>query len=87
MDAINSTNPKEFLKSLLNNILKIKLTDGRNLIGVFLCVDQDANIIIGSANEYSNDELSGEHRILGLAMVPGRHVVSIHVKKELAAGC
>jgi small nuclear ribonucleoprotein (snRNP)-like protein len=74
---------KELLKTLLNKVLTIQLTDGRTLQGLFVCVDRDANIIIGSAAEYSNPELLGEPRILGLAMVPGRHVVSIHVRKEV----
>lgn len=74
---------QEFLRSLLNQKLTIKLTDGRSLVGNFLCVDREANIIIGSATEYSNDNLSGEGRILGLAMVPGRHVISILAKKDI----
>lgn len=73
---------KELLRTLLNKTLKIRLTDGRSLVGQFLCVDRDANIIIGSATEYSNDELQGEPRVLGLAMVPGRHAKSIEVNKQ-----
>lgn len=73
---------KELLRCLLNKTLRIKLTDGRTLVGQFLCVDRDANIIIGSATEYSTDLLVGEPRVLGLAMVPGRHALSIQVNKE-----
>jgi small nuclear ribonucleoprotein (snRNP)-like protein len=72
----------DLLRTLLNKRLTIKLTDDRTLVGVFLCVDRDANIIIGSASEYSDDQLNGEARVLGLAMVPGRHVVSIQCEKE-----
>jgi len=72
----------DLLRSLLNKKLTIKLTDERTLVGVFLCVDRDANIIIGSASEYSDEHLVGEARVLGLAMVPGRHVVSIHCERE-----
>ncbi len=74
---------KELLRTLLNKTLRIKLTDGRTLIGTFLCVDRDANIIIGGATEYSNDQLQGEPRVLGLAMVPGRHAKSIQVNKQV----
>ena len=88
--------------------MKIKLSDGRILIGVFLCTDRDSNVILGSCSEYVldqggdtntspkqadeesdligdevNDELDPifniEPRILGLAMVPGKHIVSIHL--------
>ena len=64
--------------------MKIKLTDGRILIGIFLCTDKDANVILGTCDEYLSEESVettqlGERRMLGLAMVPGRHIVSIHV--------
>lgn len=74
---------KELLRTLLNKTLRIRLTDGRTLVGQFLCVDRDANIIIGSATEYSNDQLQGEPRILGLAMVPGRHAKAIQLNKQV----
>jgi len=98
---------KEYLRGMLNKLMKIKLSDGRILIGVFLCTDRDSNVILGSCSEYvldqganetqsddknkedaTNDEeredeidptLNIEPRILGLAMVPGKHIVSIHL--------
>jgi len=75
----DDTNGKQLLKSYLNKNMKIKLTDGRILIGIFLCTDKDANVILGSCAEHLNDETVDEPRMLGLAMVPGRHIVSIHV--------
>ncbi|CAB0045022.1 unnamed protein product [Trichogramma brassicae] len=55
------------------------MTDGRILIGSFLCTDRDANIILGLCAEYLSDNLDLEARTLGLVMVPGRHIVSIHL--------
>jgi small nuclear ribonucleoprotein (snRNP)-like protein len=58
------------------------MTDGRVLIGVFLCTDRDGNVILGSCSEYLKPEDNGvieEPRVLGLVMVPGRHIVSIHL--------
>ena len=78
----NKLQGKELLSALINTKITVKLTDGRSLVGVFLCVDREANIIIGSASEYSCDNPAGEARVLGLAMVPGRHVVSLQVNKE-----
>nr|CAI5861912.1 unnamed protein product [Callosobruchus analis] len=52
------------------------MTDGRVLIGVFLCTDRDANIILGSCSEY----LPQKPRMLGLVMIPGKHIVSIHIE-------
>ena len=74
------------------------MTDGRVLIGVFLCTDRDRNLILGNASEYiitpskspfpvqeAYDETESgspnqEGRVLGLAMVPGQHVVSVKVE-------
>jgi small nuclear ribonucleoprotein (snRNP)-like protein len=82
----NGTNAREEsvnrLQSLLNKTFKVKISDGRTLIGVFLCTDSERNIILGSCQEYINspDDNTGEEpRVLGLAMVPGHHIVSICV--------
>lgn len=69
------------LRSWLNKTFKVEMSDGRILIGVFLCTDRDANVILGSCSEYlSADEVgSGEPRILGLVMIPGKHIVSLQL--------
>lgn len=72
------------LESWLNKNMKVEMTDGRTLIGIFLCTDRDINVILGSCSEYlkpdSNEETCEEEpRFLGLAMVPGHHIMSIHV--------
>lgn len=53
------------------------MTDGRILIGVFLCTDSVGNIILGLCTEFS--EVDGYERVLGLVMVPKRFIVSIEV--------
>ena len=70
---------KRKLELWLNSHLKIKMSDGRTLTGAFLCTDRDANIILGVCSEYLFD--FSEARTLGLVMVPGRHIVSIHLDK------
>lgn len=79
---------KNFLKSLLNKYLLIEMTDGRVLLGVFLCTDGDANIILGSCSEYLPQEFgpnkTDEPRILGLVMVPGKHIVKISKTVDLS---
>lgn len=103
------------LRRLLNRTMKIEMTDGRTLVGVFLCTDRNCNVILGSCHEYlnygereaarsksespeSSDSGSGfprqpqsrttgtrmeEPRVLGLAMVPGHHILSIKVDEPL----
>ncbi len=78
---------KRKLRSWLNKNMRVVLSDGRILMGIFLCTDQDANVILGSATESLSEEderSNAEQRILGLAMVPGRHIVSIKVDEETA---
>ena len=40
------------LESWLNKNMKIEMTDGRTLIGIFLCTDRGRNVILGSCSEY-----------------------------------
>ena len=47
---------RKFLKSLLNKIVKIQLSDNRILIGIFLCTDKYGNTILGECAEYFVDE-------------------------------
>ena len=37
--------------------MKITMTDGRTLIGMFLCTDRSCNVILGSCQEYLNYDL------------------------------
>lgn len=58
------------------------MSDGRILIGIFLCTDADANVILGSCSEYLPQEYlynkaKEEPRMLGLVMVPGKHIVTV----------
>lgn len=66
---------RQKLRSWLNKTFRIKLSDGRILIGYFLCTDKDANIILGMSSEYRDDE----ERHLGLVIVPKKHIVTIEV--------
>lgn len=78
---------RQRLRSWLNKNMRIEMTDGRILYGIFLCTDRDRNVILGSCAEYlqtESDESFEEPRVLGLAMVPGHHIVSIEVDSDLA---
>ncbi|GIY60711.1 n-alpha-acetyltransferase 38-A, NatC auxiliary subunit [Caerostris extrusa] len=79
---------RQRLESWLNKNMRIKMVDGRILIGIFLCTDKDRNVILGSCAEYlqmDSDESVEEPRVLGLAMVPGHHIVSIEVDMDLTS--
>ncbi len=51
------------------------MIDGRTLVGLFLCTDRDANIILGMCTEYKSDE----ERNLGLSIVPKKAIKKIFV--------
>lgn len=73
------------LRRWLNQSLRVEMSDGRTLVGSFLCTDRDQNIILGSCSEYLQPDTTGstvEPRILGLAMVPGQHIISVHVDEQ-----
>ena len=79
-------NDLDELKSRLGKKVRVLLSDGRVIHGDFQCMDKDLNCIIGSAMEYhgmSNLMASGEEtsdipsRFLGMAMVPGNHLLKI----------
>lgn len=78
------------LKAYLGNTIRIRISDGRVIEGIFDCMDKDLNFILSSAVEYHNaqsDDFSKPHessRNLGMAMIPGPHVVSCKVMKELS---
>ncbi|CAG9860308.1 unnamed protein product [Phyllotreta striolata] len=79
------------LRWWLNKSFRVEMTDGRILIGVFLCTDRDANIILGSCSEYlplesKSKSTNEEPRMLGLVMIPGKHIVSIRLDAECESG-
>jgi hypothetical protein len=43
------------------------MIDGRKLIGLFLCTDRDANVILGMCSEFRNSD--SEARNLGLVII------------------
>ncbi|CAI9619402.1 unnamed protein product [Staurois parvus] len=51
-DVEPGDNARHKLESLLNRNMRIEMTDGRSLIGCFLCTDRDCNVILGSAQEF-----------------------------------
>ncbi|CAB3247377.1 unnamed protein product [Arctia plantaginis] len=81
IDVKDVDDGKTKLRKWLNTNFRIEMTDGRVLIGVFLCTDRDANVILGACSEYlkGSEMDSEEPRVLGLVMVPGRHIVSIQI--------
>ncbi|XP_041821333.1 N-alpha-acetyltransferase 38, NatC auxiliary subunit isoform X2 [Chelmon rostratus] len=51
-DGSSSSQARHKLEGLLNKNMRIRMTDGRTLVGLFLCTDRDCNVILGSAQEF-----------------------------------
>ena len=98
----NEAPNRRLIRSWLNRSMRVKITDGRTVTGVFLCTDKHSNLILGSCHEYFDSpegispiqthriklfyfqkdlfkESGKEPRTIGLSMIPGHHVVSIHL--------
>ena len=77
---------KAKISTWLGKIMKVSLTDGRTLVGQFLCTDNARNVILGSAQEYlaySDTSCKENPRVLGLAMVPGKHILSMQIDQDI----
>jgi small nuclear ribonucleoprotein (snRNP)-like protein len=48
----NNSESRNKIRQWLNRSMKIKITDGRYVIGTFLCTDKHSNIILGSCQEF-----------------------------------
>ena len=71
---------RDQLRDWLNKPMRVSIVDGRVLVGVLLCTDRDQNLILGNCNEYiGSPNEQEEFRALGLALIPGQHIQSIHI--------
>ncbi|TPX59142.1 hypothetical protein PhCBS80983_g02671 [Powellomyces hirtus] len=68
----------EKLQSMLNQRIRISITDGRVFIGYFMCIDKGRNVILASTEEFKDDE----RRFVGLIMIPGAHLTKVEVEAE-----
>ncbi len=48
------------LESYLNKRMRIGITDGRVIDGMFLCTDRDCNIVLGNCEEFLSQDEVGE---------------------------
>ncbi|KFD72950.1 hypothetical protein M514_14854 [Trichuris suis] len=80
------------LWGLLQKYLYVQLPDERVVIGRFVCVDRDCNLVLSECTEYSAQESPNGNQTNGIVMektrflnfghVPGRHIVKLKVLAE-----
>eukprot|EP01039_Chlorochromonas_danica_P009230 gene9230-10191_t len=79
----------EAFQGYLGGKVRVLISDGRLVEGELQCLDGDHNLVLGDAVEFygvqTDEAMRGEiteegvvaSRKLGMAMVPGRHVVKV----------
>eukprot|EP00388_Colpodella_angusta_P034578 GDKK01033097.1.p1 GENE.GDKK01033097.1~~GDKK01033097.1.p1 ORF type:complete len:120 (-),score=10.76 GDKK01033097.1:34-369(-) len=81
--AITSTGSQflEKARRLLHKRLKVVVNDGRVLVGDFLCIDKQGNLILGNTYQQVPGEnlLSGE-RLIGQVLVPAAQRTTCHIE-------
>ncbi|KAF0687185.1 Aste57867_21041 [Aphanomyces stellatus] len=78
--------PLHDVMGLLDHVLRVEITDGRIVVGLFHSLDRDQNLILTDSTEYRFPEessLAPSVRSLGMTLIPGRHVLKI--SKQVAA--
>eukprot|EP01041_Mallomonas_annulata_P003457 gene3457-6883_t len=69
------------VRDILGSIIRIQIKDGRIIEGEFQCMDRELNIVLAGATEYHNlQEVDFTDppdicRRLGMAMIPGHHII------------
>lgn len=57
-DSSSHYEARKELESYLNKRMRIGLSDGRVIDGMFLCTDKDCNLVLGNCEEFlSQDEV------------------------------
>ncbi|XP_063720289.1 N-alpha-acetyltransferase 38-A, NatC auxiliary subunit-like [Symsagittifera roscoffensis] len=79
-DSSDPGDGPEFIRSCLNKQFAVTITDGRVVVGDFVCTDRDANIILGGTQEYVPGKPESESRQVGLVIVPGKHIKKILIR-------
>ncbi len=63
--------------------VRVTISDKRIFTGILLCVDCYKNLILADCFEYQAiDEKQEESKSMGLAMIPGEHIVSCWIETE-----
>eukprot|EP00954_Amorphochlora_amoebiformis_P019774 1334668-Amorphochlora_amoeboformis.AAC.1 len=64
------------VRDLIGLPIRLKVSDGRNVMGRFSCVDDHLNIILLDAQQILDDE-KAKPRLLGQILIPGKHVLKV----------
>ncbi|KAH8245272.1 hypothetical protein KR032_007684, partial [Drosophila birchii] len=78
-DSVPSTTQgRSSLQQWLGRPMRLKITDGRILVGLFACTDRDVNILMTNCKSYCEKE-GEDSQYMGTVLVASKHIVSICV--------
>jgi N-alpha-acetyltransferase 38, NatC auxiliary subunit len=70
----------EQVRSLLQQILRISIQDGRVFVGTFVGTDKPLNIILINTDEYHPSQTGESGRYVGQVMLPWRLIVKVEAQ-------
>jgi small nuclear ribonucleoprotein (snRNP)-like protein len=76
----------EAVRGLLGKPLRCTLSDGRRVVGKFVCLDRFANVLLREAEEVPAPGSAEPAKRLGMVMVPGAHLRTAEAAEPPAAG-
>ncbi|KAJ1508446.1 hypothetical protein HMI55_000372 [Coelomomyces lativittatus] len=74
------------LSRIIDQPVKITITDNREFLGYLKCIDHQCNMVIKHVIETRIDPITFEqcHRCIPMIMVPGHHLKKFQVDSNLA---
>ncbi|KAH8289515.1 hypothetical protein KR054_006669, partial [Drosophila jambulina] len=72
----STTAGRRTLQEWLGRPMRLKITDGRILVGFFACTDRDVNILLTKCRSYRDKE-GQDSQFMGTVLVASKHIVSI----------
>ena len=67
---------------MMGRSLRVHMTDGRVVTGLFDCVDKHGNVILDRALEWKSLAEPATERSVGYVLVPGKHIVKAEIEDE-----
>ncbi|KAJ3368981.1 hypothetical protein GGF31_005942 [Allomyces arbusculus] len=69
------------LRALLDQVLRVHVTDGRVFAGKLKCTDRDRNLVLSETVEITPQ---GDERHVAMVMVPGKHITKVEAAAAVA---
>ena len=85
---VDSSDPK---RRLLDELLRVELSDGRVIEGGLACYDKFCNLVLRESSivdpskddDASTSLFGGDRKRLGSVMIPGEHIVKCEVRRRV----